>query len=79
MSSVHELKDPVVSEEGRAFLAKLMDPAVLTDQKLTAVFESARVAEKGDKVDGRPATAADWVAAFNKKRTELSQSCGTKH
>jgi hypothetical protein len=77
LSSTHELKNPVVSEEGRAFLSKLMDPTVLTDEKLTAIFEASRIVEKGDKYKGHPATVADWVAAFNKKRQELSESCGT--
>lgn len=77
LSSTHELSDPIVSEAGRAFLAKLMDPAVLTDEKLTALFEASRIVEKGDSFKGHPATVADWVGAFNRKRTQLMQACGT--
>jgi hypothetical protein len=65
-----------VSEAGRAFLAKLMDPTVLTDDKVTAIFEASRVTEKGDKFQGHPATVADWVGAFDRKRAELAQPCG---
>ena len=79
LSSVHELKNPVVSDEGRGFLARLMDPSVLTNEKLTAIFEASRIVEMGTRYDGHPATVADWVAAFNKKRSELDQSCGTGH
>lgn len=76
LTSVHELKNPTVSEAGRAFLAKLMDPTVLTDDKVTAIFEASRVTEKGDKFQGHPATVADWVGAFDRKRAELAQPCG---
>ena len=76
LSSTHELSDPTVSEAGRAFLAKLMDPAVLTDEKLGALFEASRIAEKGDSFKGHPAAVADWVGAFDRKRAELMQPCG---
>ena len=79
LSSIHELKNPVVSDEGRAFLAKLMDPAVLTDDKVTAIFEASRIVEKGDSFNGHPATVADWVAAFNRKRSDMARSCGSGH
>jgi hypothetical protein len=79
LSSIHELKNPVVSDEGRAFLAKLMDPAVLTDDKVAAIFEASRIVEKGDSFNGHPATVADWVAAFDRKRTDMAQPCGPGH
>ncbi len=79
LSSIHELKNPVVSDEGRAFLAKLMNPATLTDDKVAAIFEASRVVEKGDSFNGHPATVADWVAAFNRKRTDMAQPCGAGH
>ena len=79
LSSIHELKNPVVSDEGRAFLAKLMDPAILTNDKVAAIFEASRVVEKGDSFNGHPATVADWVAAFNRKRTDMARSCGSGH
>jgi hypothetical protein len=77
LSSTHELSDPTVSDAGRAFLAKLMDPTVLTDERLTAVFEASRIVEKGDSFNGHPATVADWVATFDKKRADVMQPCGT--
>jgi hypothetical protein len=81
LQSVHELKHPVITESGRAFLARLMDKSVLTDEKVTAIFTASRIAERGEKIKGadgreRLVTVADWVAAFNKKREDLSRPCG---
>jgi len=68
------LKDPVISEEGRKFLAGLLTQ--LTDQQLRDLFEVARFARRPAEPD-RPATTIDqWVEAFKQKRTEIvSHSC----
>jgi hypothetical protein len=76
LASNHQLKDPVVSEAGRAFLSRLADPSVLTDEKLRAIFLASRVIEKGDRFEGRAATVADWVNVFNRKRADLARPCG---
>ena len=68
------LKDPVISEEGRKFLASLL--VQLTDQQLRDLFEVARFARRPAETD-RPATTIDqWVQAFKQKRTEIvDHSC----
>jgi hypothetical protein len=68
------LKDPVISEEGRKFLAGLL--IQLTDQQLRDLFEVARFARRPAEPD-RPATTIDqWVNAFKQKRTEIVEhSC----
>ena len=67
------LKDPVISEEGRKFLAGLLTQ--LTDQQLRDLFEVARFGRRS--LPDQPAATIDqWVAAFKKKRTEIvSHSC----
>ncbi len=81
LSSIYSLQSPVVSEGGRAFLARLMDPSVLTDEKLTHIFTVSRIAEQGETIKDasgrtRPVTVADWVWVFNQKRAELARPCG---
>ncbi len=68
------LIDPQVSDAGRAFLSERMKK--LTDAQLRDIFTASRIVERGEKVDGRPATVEDWVKAFRAKLAELDQSCG---
>jgi hypothetical protein len=66
------LKDPVISEEGRQFLAGLL--MQLSDQQLHDMFEAARVQLRprspGVGRSGFP-TVGEWVDAFKAKRTEI--------
>jgi hypothetical protein len=66
------LKDPEISEEGRAFLARLL--AQLTDRQIHDMFEAARVSLRlrrpGEGASGF-ATVDDWVRAFKDKRAEI--------
>lgn len=76
LTSQHQLKDPVITEEGRAFLGKLMDPQVLTNDHVRQIFEASRITERMKKTGSRLVTVDDWVAAFNKKREALrSRTC----
>jgi hypothetical protein len=67
------LDDPLISEEGRRFLATRL--AQLTDRQLLDLFEAGRVERRlrspGDASSGRP-TAAEWVAAFKEKRAQIT-------
>src|SRR5262249_37485442 len=79
LSSRMTLKDPKVSEAGRAFLADLL--AKLTDAQLRDIFTASRIVERNEKIkdaDGeeRPVTVDDWVSEFDAKRAELMRSCG---
>ncbi len=81
LSSRFTLKDPKVSDAGRAWLVSLLD--TITDAQLRDIFTAARIVERGEKVQDangttRPATVADWVAAFNAKRAELAKPCGSR-
>ncbi len=58
------LKEPVISEAGRKFLADLLNQ--LTDAQLSDMFEVARFQRYSH------VPASDWVAAFKKKRTEIA-------
>jgi hypothetical protein len=68
------LEDPVISEEGRRFLAALLGQ--LSDRQIRDLFEAARVhlrvRNPGDPSSGF-ATVEEWVAAFKQKRTEIAQ------
>jgi hypothetical protein len=55
------LKDPRISEDGRAFLAELLGQ--LTDADLAAIFDSGH-AERKQPI-------ARWVAAFKNKREQI--------
>jgi hypothetical protein len=57
------LKDPVIGEEGRQFLGRLLEG--LTDAQLTALFTAARADMRGG--------VQPWVAAFKKKRAQILQ------
>jgi hypothetical protein len=66
------LADPVISEEGRAFLAGLL--AELTDAQLHDLFAAARVQLRPrDPASGRSGfpTIDEWVDAFKAKRTQI--------
>ena len=66
------LKEPVISEEGRQFLAGLLTQ--LSDQQIRDMFEVARVhlrpraPESGRS--GFP-SVDEWVTAFNQKRAQI--------
>jgi hypothetical protein len=62
------LKDPVVSEAGRQFLADLL--IQLSDSQLHDLFEVARF-EHRTLASERPVTVDEWVAAFRRKRSEI--------
>jgi hypothetical protein len=72
------LDDPVISEEGRLFLARLLDQ--LSDRQLRDLFTVAgvesRLRSPGDPSSGYP-SAAEWVEAFKEKRGQItSRRCG---
>jgi hypothetical protein len=66
------LEDPVISEEGRRFLAGLL--ARLSDRQLRDLFEAGRVELRlrspGDASSGF-ATVSEWVEAFKAKRAQI--------
>ena len=66
------LADPVISEDGRQFLAQLL--MQLTDRQLTDLFEVARVdlrLSKPENSSSPRSTVAEWVTAFKAKRQEI--------
>ncbi|MEO5823507.1 MAG: hypothetical protein ABIT71_23635 [Vicinamibacteraceae bacterium] len=67
------LDDPVISEEGRRFLADLLGQ--LSDRQLSDLFEVARVTLRprspADQSSGHP-TVSEWVEAFKEKRAEIA-------
>jgi hypothetical protein len=66
------LEDPVISEEGRRFLADLLSR--LSDRQLRDLFEAGRVQLRrrspADPSSGL-ATVDEWVAAFKAKRAQI--------
>jgi hypothetical protein len=66
------LENPLISEEGRRFLATLLGQ--LSDRQIRDLFEAARVhlrvRNPGDPSSGF-ATVEEWVGAFNQKRAEI--------
>jgi hypothetical protein len=66
------LDDPVISEEGRRFLANLL--LQLSDRQIRDLFETARVELRlrspGDGSSGF-ATVDEWVEAFEVKRSQI--------
>jgi hypothetical protein len=67
------LEDPDISEDGRAFLAKLLNQ--LSDAQLRDMFTVARVdLRRRDPAGGQPglATVDEWVDAFKDKRQEVA-------
>jgi hypothetical protein len=66
------LSDPVIGEQGRAFLADLLSQ--LSDEQLIDLFEAARVdlrLREPGKLSSGDATVAEWVRAFKDKRQEV--------
>ena len=58
------LTDPVITEDGRKFLADLLKQ--LSDKQIRDMFEAARFdLRSGASID-------DWIAVFKKKRDEIS-------
>lgn len=69
------LDNPTISEDGRAFLAGLLDQ--LSDAQLQDLFETARVSRRSanpsndpDK-DGAPAGVDAWVEVFKLRRAQI--------
>jgi hypothetical protein len=66
------LEDPVISEEGRRFLADLL--VQLSDRQIRDLFEVARVELRTwipGEAASRSATIDEWVDAFNEKRGQI--------
>jgi hypothetical protein len=66
------LDDPVIGEEGRAFLANLL--MQLSDSQIRALFEAARVhlrLRDPGKASSGLATVAEWTDVFKRKRAEI--------
>jgi membrane-associated phospholipid phosphatase len=65
------LRDPVISEEGRQFLAALLTR--LSDAQLHDLFAAARVEQRAAPAGIRGATARveQWVEAFRQKRVAI--------
>ena len=66
------LSDPVISEEGRAFLAGLLSQ--LTDQQIYDLFDVARVTLRTrdpGKARSGFATVEEWAEAFKQKRAQI--------
>ncbi len=77
------LRNPRISEEGRALLAKQLGE--LSDAQIADLFRAARIERLHQTMpDGssgrREVTVADWVALFKKKRDEITKhpGCGTQ-
>lgn len=66
------LGDPKISEEGRAFLAGLLQQ--LSDAQLHDLFEVSRVDRRRPDASTPPATVDEWVAAFKHKRDEIASN-----
>jgi len=64
------LKNPVISEAGRRFLADLL--VQLTDRQLTDLFKVARMPARA-RAAGQPEgdSVSEWVAAFKTKRDSI--------
>jgi hypothetical protein len=66
------LKDPVISEAGRAFLADLM--MKLSDDQIRALFEVSRVTLRlrdPAKAKSGFSTIEEWADVFKRKRAEI--------
>jgi hypothetical protein len=62
-SLIASLANPVISEEGRRFLASRL--ALLSDRQIHDMFRAARLDRRGDSLD-------EWVRVFKKKRAEIA-------
>lgn len=69
------LFDPQISEEGRQFLAQLLNQ--LSDQQIHDLFSVGRADKTGDLIDDngteRQETIEDWVAVFKDKRQQINE------
>lgn len=67
------IKNPEISEAGRAFLASLL--AQLTDAQLRDLFEVSRIkrrsADPSSVPEPPPASISDWVNVFKLKRAQI--------
>jgi hypothetical protein len=64
------LSDPQISEQGRRFLAELLNQ--LTMQQIKDLFRVARVERLQQHNDDKLVTADDWAEVFVKKRDEIN-------
>jgi hypothetical protein len=69
------LNDPIISEDGRKFLAGLLNQ--LTDQQIRDLFTVARIDHLDETIDDggseRKVTIDDWVTVFKQKRVEVQE------
>ena len=69
-----ELFDPEISDEGRQFLADLLNQ--LTDKQIEDLFRVARAERTDERIvengQERPVRVQDWVDAFKMKRQEIN-------
>ena len=68
------LTDPVISEEGRQFLADLLSQ--LSDDQLRGMFEAARVhlrARAPESARSGLPSVDEWVMAFKDKRSQIAE------
>jgi hypothetical protein len=69
------LTDPIITEEGRKFLAGLLSQ--LSDRQIRDLFKVARVEQLDETIEeggvARKVTIEDWVAAFKKRRAEIQE------
>ena len=73
------LRDPVISEAGRALLARQLEQ--LSDAQITDLFRAARIDRLHQTMsDGssgrREVTVTDWVELFKQKRDEITKHPG---
>jgi len=73
------LRDPVISEEGRALLARQLEK--LSDAQIEDLFRASRIERlhqtMSDGLSGRrEVTLRDWVDLFKKKRDEITNHPG---
>jgi hypothetical protein len=61
-SIIGNLEHPMISEEGRRFLAERLQ--LLSDAQIRDLFRASRVDKRGDNLD-------EWVAAFKNKRDQI--------
>lgn len=67
------LRDPLISEEGRQFLATRLNQ--LSDAQLHDLFDVARVERRAEPegTRGARATVEQWVSAFKQKRASIAE------
>lgn len=69
------LRDPEISEEGRVFLAGLLNQ--MSDEQIRQLFIVSRADLTGQQIEDkgvlRSVTIEDWVRAFQEKRQEINE------